>query len=124
MVIVALTTYHANAQVTPVSQMEKLDRGLVAVPISSKSNFISWRLLGTDEKTATTFDLLRDGTVIASDLKVTNYQDNQGSATAKYQVVTKVNGQTATCKFAIIKCIKNNTIAFISFLFSKNLSIL
>ena len=72
MVIVALTTYHANAQVTPVSQMEKLDRGLVAVPISSKSNFISWRLLGTDEKTATTFDLLRDGTVIASDLKVTN----------------------------------------------------
>lgn len=94
MVIVALTTYHANAQVTPVSQMEKLDRGLVAVPISSKSNFISWRLLGTDEKTATTFDLLRDGTVIASDLKVTNYQDNQGSATAKYQVVTKVNGQT------------------------------
>ncbi|MCR5241857.1 MAG: rhamnogalacturonan lyase, partial [Prevotella sp.] len=74
MVIGALAMLDANAQVTPVSQMEKLDRGLVAVPTSSTSNFISWRLLGTDDKAATTFDLMRDGTVIANDLKVTNYQ--------------------------------------------------
>lgn len=94
MVIGALAIHSANAQVTPVSQMEKLDRGLVAVPTSSTSNFISWRLLGTDDKAATTFDLLRNGQVIAKDLKVTNYQDLQGSATTKYQVVTKVNGQT------------------------------
>ena len=94
MVMMALAIHSANAQVTPVSQMEKLDRGVVAVPTSSTSNFISWRLLGTDDKAATTFDLMRDGTVIANDLKVTNYQDQQGSATAKYQVVTKVNGQT------------------------------
>ena len=72
--------------------MEKLDRGLVAVPTSTTANFISWRLLGTDDKANTTFDLLRDGTVIASNLKVSNYQDTQGSGTAKYQVVTKVNG--------------------------------
>ena len=72
--------------------MEKLDRGLVAVPTSTTANFISWRLLGTDDKASTTFDLLRDGTVIASNLKVSNYQDTQGSATARYQVVTKVNG--------------------------------
>ena len=82
-----------NAQVTPVSQMEKLDRGLVAVPVSNTSNFVSWRLLGTDNKAATTFDLLRNGTVIASGLSVTNYQDNAGSASSKYQVVTKVNGE-------------------------------
>jgi len=83
-----------QAQVTPVSQMEKLDRGLVAIPTSTfgKQFFISWRLLGTDDK-QTKFDLLRDGEVIASDLTVTNYQDTQGSATAKYQVVTKVDGQ-------------------------------
>ena len=72
--------------------MEKLDRGLVAVPTSTTANFVSWRLLGTDDKANTTFDLLRDGTVIASDLTKTNYQDNSGSASAKYQVVTKVNG--------------------------------
>lgn len=72
--------------------MEKLDRGLVVVPTSTTANFISWRLLGTDNKANTTFDLLRDGTVIASNLSKTNYQDTQGSATARYQVVTKVNG--------------------------------
>lgn len=92
--VVMLVMPYAYAQVTPVSQMEKLDRGLVAIPTSSTTNFISWRLLGTDDKSTTTFDLLRDEVVIASDLKVTNYQDHQGSATAKYQVVAKVNGQS------------------------------
>ena len=93
--VLATTALCLHAQVTPTSQMEKLDRGLVAVPTSTTANFISWRLLGTDDKANTTFDLLRDGTVIASDLTKTNYQDNGGSATARYQVVTKVNG-TAT----------------------------
>ena len=83
---------YTHAQVTPTSQMEKLDRGLVVVPTSGTANFISWRLLGTDDKANTTFDLLRDGVVIASNLSKTNYQDAQGSATARYQVVTKVNG--------------------------------
>lgn len=91
--LVATTlTVGAQAQITPASQMEKLDRGLVAIPASSASNFVSWRLLGTDDKSATTFDLLRDGEVIASNLKVTNYTDPNGNATSKYQVVTKVNG--------------------------------
>ena len=81
-----------QAQVTPTSQMEQLDRGLVAIPTSSTTNFVSWRLLGTDDKHSVTFDLLRDGTVIASDLSKTNYSDTKGSSTAQYQVVTKVNG--------------------------------
>ena len=86
----------ASAQVTPVSQMELLDRGLVAIPTNTAgtTNFVSWRLLGTDVKAATTFDLLRDGEVIASDLTKTNYSDTGGSPTARYQVVTKVNGST------------------------------
>ena len=91
--LTAALTSTANAQVTPVSQMEKLDRGLVAVPTSSTSNFVSWRLLGTDDKAVTTFDLLRDGQVIAADLKKTNYIDGSGSAASKYQIITKVNGQ-------------------------------
>ena len=92
MTMMASIALSSQAQVTPISQMEKLDRGLVAVPTSTTANFVSWRLLGTDDKANTTFDLLRDGTVIASDLTKTNYQDNSGSASAKYQVVTKVNG--------------------------------
>ena len=95
MSLIGLITIVSQAQITPASQMEKLDRGLVAVPAVSTSttaNFVSWRLLGTDDKANTTFDLLRNGTVIASGLTKTNYQDTQGSATAKYQVVTKVNG--------------------------------
>ncbi len=84
--VMALLTEAAisiNAQVTPVSQMEKLDRGLVAVPVSATSNFVSWRLLGTDNKETTTFDLLRNGSVIASNLSKTNYQDKSGSASAR-----------------------------------------
>ena len=96
MMLTAALTSAIKAQVTPVSQMEKLDRGLVAVPTSSTSNFVSWRLLGTDDKDHTTFDLLRNGETIAIGPDKTNYQDNQGSATAKYQVVTKVNGQVRT----------------------------
>ncbi len=92
MMLTAALTSAIKAQVTPVSQMEKLDRGLVAVPTSSTSNFVSWRLLGTDDKTVTTFDLLRDGETIASGLTRTNYQDNQGTLTSKYQVVSRVNG--------------------------------
>ena len=81
---------------TPQSQMEKLGRGVVALPLKDNQNtgnFISWRLLGTDDARMT-FDVLRDGNVIAQDLSVTNYSDNGGSRTAKYQVVCKVEGQT------------------------------
>ena len=89
-----LTMLPASAQITPRSQMEQLDRGLVAVPtnITGTSNFVSWRLLGTDRKANTTFDLLRDGEVIAADLAKTNYSDTKGSKTAQYRVVTKVKG--------------------------------
>ena len=90
--LLASAVLSTHAQVTPVSQMEKLDRGLVAVPTNSTTSFVSWRLLGTEDKQATTFDLLRDGTVIATGLTKTNYTDTGSSATAKYQVRTKVNG--------------------------------
>ena len=73
---------------------EQLGRGLVALPASSGGGqFVSWRLLGTDDA-ATTFDLLRDGTVIASDLKdVTSFTDAAGTSSSQYQVLAKVGGQ-------------------------------
>jgi len=86
------TAMSMQAQITPSSQMERLDRGVVAVPATT-GNFVSWRLLGTDDDQNTRFDLLRDGIVIASDLVKTNYTDRQGTAASKYQIVTKANGR-------------------------------
>ena len=93
---------NANAQVTPVSQMEKLDRGVVALPASTgKGNFVSWRFLGTDDENTTTFDLLRGETMVKSDLYETNYVDASGTSTSTYRVVTKVNGEAVDTSAAV-----------------------
>lgn len=84
----------AMAQNTPVSQMEKLDRGVVALKAASGSgNFVSWRLLGTDDEDRTTFDVIRGTTTIARNLYVTNYKDNSGTSTSTYRIVTKIDGE-------------------------------
>lgn len=90
-----LLSIAGQAQVTPASQMEKLDRGVVVVPSSASKNFISWRLLGTDHKDATTFDVIRNGETVATNLTKTNYEDMAllEAKTAEYQIVTKVNGE-------------------------------
>ena len=95
------STLNLQAQETPQSQMEKLDRGVVAVPISGSQYLVSWRLLGTDDEDQTRFDLLRNGTRIAQNLEKTNYKDTSGSKTAKYQVVTKVNGEPVDTSAAV-----------------------
>ena len=68
-------------------QMERLDRGVIALPAQDEGIFVSWRLLGTDAK-GTTFDLLRDGKTIAKGLKVTNYTDKKGTSESRYSVIT------------------------------------
>ncbi len=83
-----------KAQITPVSQMEKLGRGVVAVPTSNggTGRLVTWRLLGTDDPYKTTFDVLRNTARVAADLKTTSYKDANGNATSMYRVVTKVDG--------------------------------
>ena len=68
--------------------MEKLDRGLVAVKLSS-SVYLSWRLLGDEDLTNQGFDIYRNGTKIASTgaAAATCYTDSGGNATSKYKVV-------------------------------------
>ena len=84
---------YSKAQITPVTQMEHLNRGVVALPANSgRGNFISWRFLGTDDS-ATRFDLVCNGTTIATDLEVSNYTDASGDSSSEYQVITKVNGE-------------------------------
>lgn len=70
-----------------VAAMEKLDRGVVALPAAGKGVFISWRMLGTDSKNVC-FDVERDGKVIAHHIKATNYTDSKGSAFHTYRIIT------------------------------------
>ena len=86
-----ITTKVSQELATPESQMESLGRGVVALP-QAKGIFISWRLLGTDDA-RTTFDVIRNGEVIAENLKVSNYSDETGTKDSRYQVVCKVNGK-------------------------------
>lgn len=82
-----------NNQQTNTYPMEKLDRGLMALPAKGGGQLVSWRLLGTDPSN-TSFDLMRDGKIIAEDIRnKTNYIDNSGTTTSKYQVVVKVAGK-------------------------------
>ena len=77
---------------TPVSQMEKLDRGLVVVRHAG-GYFVSWRLLGTDNAN-TSFEILRNGTSVAKDIcKSTSMNFKTGDKSDTYQVVTYQNGQ-------------------------------
>jgi len=94
---VLFAAFSSLAQVTPLSQMEKLDRGIVALPSKSGTgNFVSWRFLGYDSEN-TRFDLIRNGTVVATDLVVTNYEDRDWNRLSgddcEYQVVAKVDGE-------------------------------
>lgn len=81
---------------TPVSQMEKLDRGAVLIKrpgTSTNSYYLSWRLLGTDD-TNTTFQILRDGQPYANGKVYTNTTSANVtcSASQKIQLVTLKNG--------------------------------
>ena len=83
-----------QAQNTPVSQMEKLNRGLIALSNSSGGGkFVSWRFLGTDDPARTTFNLKRNGVVIKEGLTVTNYKDTGGNNSSEYIVETVVDGK-------------------------------
>ncbi len=79
---------------TPVSQMEKLDRGLVAIKTATTgSYFLSWRLLGTDNNN-TVFSILRDGVAYANGRKYTDRTSLtvSGNANTKFQIVTWQDG--------------------------------
>lgn len=73
-------------------QMEKLNRGLVRVNLSS-GNFISWRLLGTDPA-GVSFNVYRSGTKLTSSpiTNSTNYLDSAGTSSSSYTVRPVVNG--------------------------------
>lgn len=88
-----------QALTTPQSQMEKLDRGVVAIK-NGNNTFVSWRLLGTDDENVI-FNLLRDGSKVASGLRVTNYTDTKGTDASQYQVETVLDGKVIETSTAV-----------------------
>ena len=67
--------------------MENLDRGLIAM-MTDNGIYMTWRLLGTEEYD-TTFDIYRDGALIASSISnSTNYLDESGTKDSEYKVVS------------------------------------
>ena len=72
-------------------QMEKLNRGVVAVRTGA-NNFVSWRFLGNEDDNVT-FNLYRGATKVnATPLNVTNYTDNGAAANSTYAVRAIING--------------------------------
>ncbi len=72
-------------------QMEKLNRGVVAVRTGA-NNFVSWRFLGNEDDNVT-FNLYRGTTKVnATPLNVTNYTDNGAAVNSTYAVRAIING--------------------------------
>ena len=50
---------------------ETLSRGVVVLPAQEEGNFVSWRMLATDDAN-TVFDVVRDAQIVASGIKLTS----------------------------------------------------
>jgi len=76
----------ASLAASPVGkQVEKLNRGVVAIPTGA-GHFISWRLLATDEP-GTMFNVYRDKVKLnGAPLHELNWSDSGGSAASTYTV--------------------------------------
>lgn len=82
-----------SATSTAQRKMENLNRGLVAVRITSTQVYLSWRFLGNDPDQVA-FNLYRDGVKINEQplTGATNFTDTSGSASSVYSVKTVLNG--------------------------------
>ena len=87
MLLMLLVCFTASAQ----RVIDKLDRGLIAVKISS-GVYVNWRIQ-SNEYYDVTYNLYRDGVKIAENLQVSNYKDAAGTTTSKYAVAAVVKGK-------------------------------
>ncbi|HET9569927.1 MAG TPA: rhamnogalacturonan lyase [Bacteroidales bacterium] len=78
--------------VSATRQMEFLNRGLVAVKVST-GVYLSWRFLGTDSA-STVFNIYRNNIKInATPISgSTNYSDASGTTSSSYKVIPVING--------------------------------
>lgn len=77
---------------------EKLDRGLAAVKVSN-GVYLSWRLQADEDYffgsagENVSFNIYRDGELIANEGNTTNYVDTYGNLSSKYYVLPVIGGQ-------------------------------
>lgn len=81
------TPYNQNGR-----QMERLDRGVVAIKVNG-GVFVSWRILGT-EFSGVAYNIYRDSTKVNSSplSGASNYLDPEGTTRSTYSVCAVVNG--------------------------------
>jgi rhamnogalacturonan endolyase len=85
--VLAFATSASAVVTTPGKQIEKLNRGVVAIQTPA-GPFISWRQLATD-RAGLKFNVYRDGVRINTvPLDELNYTDSGGTATSTYMVRT------------------------------------
>lgn len=74
-------------------QMERLDRGLVAMPVTGGGIFLSWRVFA-NEYANTGYNLYKGNTKIAtiSSTEPSNYTDKTGNRANNYRIAAVVNG--------------------------------
>jgi rhamnogalacturonan endolyase len=85
--VLAFATSASAVVTTPGKQIEKLNRGVVAIQTPS-GPFISWRQLATD-RAGLKFNVYRDGVLINTvPLDALNYTDSGGTAASTYMVRT------------------------------------
>ncbi|MCX7715157.1 MAG: rhamnogalacturonan lyase [Clostridia bacterium] len=100
--VIAAIPINASANTQYPRVMEKLDRGLLAIPKNygdeTSGMFLSWRLLGTESLESTTFDIYKNGSILVSGYNGTSYTDTtnpSGSDTnSVYYVVKSGEGIT------------------------------
>ena len=82
-------------------QMEKLDRGLVAVKVNN-GVFLSWRVFGTDPKEVA-FNIYRNGTKVNTSpiTGATNMVDASGTTNSSYSVRAIIGGQEQAADGAV-----------------------
>ena len=79
--------------------IDKLDRGVVAVKTTG-GVFVSWRIQ-SDEYYDVTYNLYRDGSLVAEGLKVSNYTDAAGTTASSYTVEAVKRGVKHTISAAV-----------------------
>lgn len=79
--------------------IDKLDRGVVAVKTTG-GVFVSWRIQ-SDEYYDVTYNLYRDGSLVAENLKTSNYTDAAGTTSSSYAVEAVKRGVQLTKSAAV-----------------------
>ena len=90
-----ITIQLLSAALLVAGAQETLSRGVVVLPAQEEGNFVSWRMLATDDAN-TVFDVVRDAQIVASGIKLTNYTDKGGKKDSFYQIVTRSKGKRET----------------------------